>query len=244
MAPLYESPRFESGEGALAAALDLPLSNPPGTTVEYSCIGFIVLGRIMEQLTGSSLAELFRSIVAKPLQLQDTTYGVEEGKLSRTAYTEWDPVEKRFLRGVVHDENARALRGISGNAGLFSCAAEIGRFCQMLLSRGVWQGRHILHPNTIDLLAQDFTGSAEEPRTLGWLLPSPARCSGGKLVSRHSIGHTGFTGTSIWVDFTRGLFAVLLTNRVHPVRTNQAILLLRPRFYNAVWKAYDEQQGA
>ena len=84
MAPLYESPRFESGEGALAAALDLPLSNPPGTTVEYSCIGFIVLGRIMEQLTGSSLAELFRSIVAKPLQLQDTTYGVEEGKLSRT----------------------------------------------------------------------------------------------------------------------------------------------------------------
>ncbi|KLU40773.1 MAG: hypothetical protein AA931_04375 [Peptococcaceae bacterium 1109] len=243
-APLYESPHFHSGEGALAAALALPLSYQPGTAVEYSCIGFITLGRIIEQIAGKTLDRLFEEFVAQPLELEDTSYGVPPSKLARTAYTEWDPVEKRFIRGVVHDENARSLKGISGNAGLFSTGAELGKFCQMLLGRGSWDGQHVLRPETVDLLARDFTGSEEEPRTLGWLLPSPRRCSGGKLVSKHAIGHTGFTGTSIWIDFTRNLFAVLLTNRVHPVRANLAILRLRPRFYNAVWQAYDEKTGA
>src|SRR5690606_11284249 len=124
------------GKGALAAALELPLNNKPGTAVEYSCIGFIVLGRILEQVGGSSLSELFHKFVAQPLEMQDTSYGVPKEKLARTAYTEWDPVGKRFLRGVVHDENARALQGVSGNAGLFSTAVEIGKFCQMILRRG------------------------------------------------------------------------------------------------------------
>lgn len=239
-APLYESPLFGTEEGVLRAALSLPLHNAPGTAVEYSCIGFIILGKILERVAGIPLDALFRRLVAEPLELEDTTYRVPRCKLHRTAYTEWDPLGKRFLRGVVHDENARALDGISGNAGLFSTASELGRFCQMLLCGGAYRGKQVLRPETVALLQTDYTGSKEEPRTLGWLLPSPRRCSGGKLLSAHAIGHTGFTGTSIWIDFDRGLFAVLLTNRVHPVRANLAILRLRPRFYNAVWQAYDE----
>lgn len=241
-APLYESPLFNAGQGVMQAALALPLNNQPGQIVEYSCIGYIILGKIIEQISGSPLDRLFTEEIARPLEMYDTGYNLNPTQLKRTAYTEWDPVKKTFLRGIVHDENARALQGISGNAGLFSSAADLGRFCQMLLNGGKWNDQTILREESVALLNQDFTHSETEPRTLGWLLRSNTRCSGGKSISPQAIGHTGYTGTSIWIDFSRGLFAVLLTNRVHPVRTNLAILRLRPRFYDAVWEAYDKNQ--
>lgn len=238
-APLYADPKFVHSEGALKTALAVPLEYEPGSRVVYSCIGFIVLGCLIERITGEPLDQLFQQYIGQPLGLDDTTYRLSAAQSERTAFTEWDPVERRFLQGVVHDENARALGGISGNAGLFSTAADLGVFCRMILSGGQTHGETFLSEESLSLLQKNFSGSNEEPRSIGWVLPSPRRCSAGKHVSRRAIGHTGFTGTSLWIDFERGLYAILLTNRGHPVRTNQAILHLRPRFYNAVWQAYD-----
>ena len=238
-APLYEEPRFVPGEAALKTALNVPLSHDPGRRVDYSCIGFILLGCLIEPITTQFFEQLFRQYIGEPLELKDTAYKLNAMQRERTAYTEWDPLEKRFLQGIVHDENARALKGVSGNAGLFSTAADLGTFCQMILNGGTLKGKAIVSSESLSLLSRNFSGSEQEPRTLGWALASPRRCSGGKYVSQRAIGHTGFTGTSLWIDLERGLYAILLTNRVHPVRTNQAILRLRPRFYSAVWQAYD-----
>jgi CubicO group peptidase (beta-lactamase class C family) len=235
--PLYQDTRFRSKDTALETVLKVPLSYPTDTAVEYSCVGFITLALILEQLTGTTLDVLFQKLVAEPLKLKDTSYGVPRSKLDRAAYTEWDPEEKVFLRGVVHDENARGLGGVSGNAGLFSTAKDLGIFCTMLLQAGSYGGRQILKPNTVALLRNNYSPDPSQPRTLGWLLPSPEACSGSELISSHSIGHTGFTGTSIWIDFAKGFYGVLLTNRVHPSRVNTALIQFRPKFYRAICQA-------
>lgn len=232
--PLYQDAQFRNKKTALETVLNVPLSYPTGTAVEYSCVGFITLALVLEQLTGTTLDVLFQQLVAEPLKLKDTSYGVPAHKLERVAYTEWDPDGKLFLRGVVHDENARGLGGVSGNAGLFSTASDLSIFCEMLLRDGAYQGRRILKPATIGLLRNNYTPDPTQPRTLGWLLPSPEACSGSELISPQSIGHTGFTGTSIWIDFTRRFYGILLTNRVHPSRANTALIQLRPKFYRAI----------
>lgn len=237
--PLYQDPEFKQKETALQTVLNVPMSYPIGTKVEYSCIGFITLGFILERLTNKTLDQLFKEIIADPLGLTDTGYNPPLEKLDRIAFTEWDPETKSFLRGDVHDENARALGGVSGNAGLFGTAADLGVFGQMLLQEGSFEGRHILKPATIDLFRNNYTGDTTEPRTLGWLLPSPEACSGSSFISAHSIGHTGFTGTSLWIDFEREFYGVLLNNRVHPTRLNTAHVGLRPRFYGAICQAID-----
>ncbi|HHY10135.1 MAG TPA: beta-lactamase family protein [Firmicutes bacterium] len=237
--PLYKDPRFKEKETAWAALFEIPLSYKTGTAVEYSCVGFIILGLIMEQLASSSLAALFEKFVAEPLALKDTCYNPPQEARANIAYTEWDWAEKEFLQGTVHDENARALGGISGNAGLFGTALDLGRFCEMLLQKGSFKDKKILQESTINLLFNNYSPAKNQPRTLGWLLPSPKACSAGELISPRSVGHTGFTGTSIWLDFRRRFYGILLTNRVHPSRQNQAIIALRPKFYQAICQAID-----
>ena len=237
--PLYQDARFRNKETALETVLKVPLSYATGSAVEYSCVGFITLGLVLEKLTGLPLDELFHEYVAEPLNLQNTSYGVPFEKLNRTAYTEWDPDGKVFLRGMVHDENARGLGGVSGNAGLFSTASDLGVFCEMLLQEGSYRGIQVLQPTTLALLQNNYTPDPSEPRTLGWLLPSPQGCSGSELISPHSVGHTGFTGTSIWIDFSRRFYGILLTNRVHPSRVNTALIQLRPKFYRAICQAIE-----
>lgn len=237
---LYEDERFKNKETAHIPIFELPLSYQTGTAVEYSCLGFIILGFILEKVANKTLAELFSKLVAQPLQLKDTEYNPPEEKVERIAFTEWDPIGKEFLQGKVHDENARSLGGISGNAGLFGTAEDLSRFCQMLLQDGSYGNLQLLQPSTIQLLQKNYTPDPKEPRTLGWLLPSPEACSGSKFISRRSIGHTGFTGTSIWLDFERKFYGVLLTNRVHPTRENTIHLQMRPRFYGAICQTIDQ----
>lgn len=231
-------PRFGQRETALEAVFDRPLRSPIGTSVFYACTGFIALALILEKITGTRLDKLFQELVALPLKFKDTGYNPPAEKRNRTACTEWDEKNQSFLRGVVHDERARALDGVSGNAGLFGTAVELAVFCQMLLDEGSYKGKQILQPNTVKLLHNNYSPDPKQPRTLGWVLPGHD-CFGGPLLSPKSIGHTGFTGTSLWIDFSRGFYAILLTNRVHPTRHNDAIFPLRPRFYQAVCEAID-----
>lgn len=237
--PFYQDPRFREKEAALARLWEVPLSYKTGTKVVYSCVGFIALGLILEQLATTSLDVLFKKMIAQPLGLKDTSYNPPLSTWERIAYTEWDPQRKEFLRGIVHDENARSLKGISGNAGLFGNALDLAHFCEMLLQKGTYNNRQILKETTVNLLFDNYTSDPNQPRTLGWLLPSPKACSASQLISPSSLGHTGFTGTSIWIDFERRFYGILLTNRVHPTRKNQAIIQLRPRFYRAICQAID-----
>ncbi len=141
----------------------------------------------------------------------------------------------RLVQGEVHDENAYAIGGVSGHAGVFSTSPDLAAFCQMLLNGGVYAHNRVLRRATI----AEFTVPqplAQNTRTLGWVVPTEGSSSG-HYFSSHSYGHTGFTGTTIWIDPDRQLFVVLLTNRVNPTRDNHKIAEVRPAVHDAVMKA-------
>ena len=230
-APLYLNAKHP--RDAITQIVASPLEYEPGSQVVYSCLGFILLGHLIQSVTGMQFDELIVQRVLNPLKMQDTFYNPPETVQSRVAYTEWCPRSKQFLRGKVHDENAQSLRGVSGNAGLFSTAQDLGKFSKMILDGGKANGHVLLSATTLALLETCYTEGLNERRTLGWMLHSKDS-SGGNFLSKSAIGHTGFTGTSLWIDRERKLFVVLLTNRVHPTRTNEAIFQLRPAFHNSV----------
>lgn len=210
-----------------------PLNYEPGTQVVYSCVGYILLGHIIETLTNTRLDDLVNKRLLTVLGMKDTYYNPPAEIHPRVAYTEWCPRSRRFLRGIVHDENAQALQGVSGNAGLFSTAGDLAKFARMMLNDGRGPGGTVFSEATPGLLKRSYTEGLNERRTLGWMLHSKDS-SGGNLLSESAIGHTGFTGTSLWIDRDKELFVVLLTNRVHPVRANESIFQLRPAFHDAV----------
>jgi CubicO group peptidase (beta-lactamase class C family) len=200
-----------------------PLEAAPGTRTVYSDLGAILLTEVVEGITGERLDHLLERRVLRPLGMRETTYNPPAQLRPRIAPTENDPWRGRVLRGEVHDENAAAMGGVSGHAGLFSTATDLVKFAQMML-RG---GEALVRPGTVALFtrAQNLTFSS---RALGWDTPSTGS-SAGTLLSSHAFGHTGFTGTSIWIDPEQDLFVILLTNRVHPTRANELIREVRPR---------------
>jgi beta-N-acetylhexosaminidase len=213
-----------------------PLEYEPGTKEVYSDLGIILMGEIVERLTGRTLDDLAKAYLFLPLGMKDTTFRPAKNLWPRIAPTEFDRnLRNRLVQGEVHDENAFTMGGVSGHAGLFSTAPDLAAFCQMLLNGGVYGHHRILKRATI----AQFT--APQPlsngsRTLGWVVPTEGSSSG-HYFSAHSFGHTGFTGTSIWIDPDRQLFVVLLTNRVNPTRENQKIAQVRPALHDAVMQA-------
>jgi CubicO group peptidase (beta-lactamase class C family) len=220
-----------------------PLVYAPGDSSIYSDWGFILTGFIVERITGQRLDEFLERRVWQPLGMRDTgfnplllvglpdditcTSAYREGHslLSRIAVTEVDTVfRNRHVHGIVHDENACALGGIAGHAGLFSSARDLAVFAHTMLSGGAYNGRQILEPRTI----ARWTAPQNEhsSRALGWDTPAPGSSAGTRFSPR-AFGHTGFTGTSIWMDPERGLFVILLTNRVNPTRNNSLHIPLR-----------------
>ena len=168
--------------------------------------------------------------------MQNTMYRPPKKLWPQIAPTEIDNnLRHRLVQGEVHDENAFAIGGVSGHAGLFSTAPDLAAFCQMLLNGGVYAHQRILRRATIAQFTtpQQLSGGT---RTLGWAVPTEGGSSG-HYFSAHSFGHTGFTGTSIWIDPDRQLFVVLLTNRVHPTRENTKIQKARPALHDAVIQA-------
>jgi CubicO group peptidase (beta-lactamase class C family) len=200
-----------------------PLEAPPGTRTAYSDLGAILLTEVVEQLMGHRLDTLLENRVFRPLGMRDTRFLPPADLRPRIAPTENDPWRDRVLRGEVHDENAAAMGGVSGHAGLFSTADDLVKFAQMLL-RG---GEGLVRPETIALFTR-AQNPAFSSRALGWDTPSEGSSSGSRL-SRSAFGHTGFTGTSMWIDPAQDLFVILLTNRVHPSRANELIREVRPR---------------
>lgn len=216
-----------------------PLKSRPGTTVEYSCLGYILLGEILERISGKGLDALAREMIFDPLGMSESSYNPSPELALRAAATEQDRDSGVYLQGIVHDENARGLGGVSGNAGLFTTAGDLSIFCRMLLNMGRHSNERFLSEASVRLSTSDHTSELGETRGLGWVIKGRDRySSAGDLFSETSFGHTGFTGTSIWIDPKADLFVILLTNAVHPTRENKGhIIRLRPLFHNAVASA-------
>lgn len=216
---------------AVDALLTYPLQYAPGGEPVYSCMGYILLGKILERIGGAPLDQLAERYVFQPLGLAHTGYH-PHGDI---APTERDATTGELLRGVVHDENARFLGGISGNAGIFSDIHDMTRFTQMLALGGGWPGTPpFLQPETLaDALLNRTPHSHGEYRALGFQLIGSSGCFLGDQMSRRAYGHTGFTGTSFAVDPETKLWVVLLTNRVCPTRDDLRLVHLRPLLHNA-----------
>ncbi len=233
--PLYKE--ATSPTNALELVYATPLDTLPGVRMVYSDLGAILLGRIVERVSGEPLDRYLAEHVFTPLGMSSTMFRPPASLLPRIAPTERDPWRGRLVRGEVHDENAYFMGGVSGHAGLFSTAHDLTRFAQMLLGHGRLDGVRIVQAATIDTFTrvQDSTLSN---RALGWEVPNGTNSAGHKL-SRHAFGHTGFTGTSIWIDPERDLFVLLLTNRVDPTRANTRIAEVRVALADAVVAAID-----
>jgi len=213
-----------------------PLEYEPGTKVVYSDLGIILMAEIIQRLTGKPLDQLAKEYIFDPLGMQNSLYNPPKKLWPEIAPTEFDSqLRHRLVQGEVHDENAYVIGGVSGHAGVFSTAPDLAVFCQMLLNGGVYAHQRILKRATI----AEFTVPqplARNTRTLGWVAPTE-NSSSGHYFSPHSYGHTGFTGTTIWIDPDRQLFVVLLTNRVHPTRENHKIAEVRPAVHDAIIKS-------
>jgi beta-glucosidase-like glycosyl hydrolase/CubicO group peptidase (beta-lactamase class C family) len=232
--PYYETSK--SQRETLAHVLAEPLINEPGSKVEYSDPGFILLGEIIERGTGRPLNELAQQRILAPLGMHDTLWNPPHPLHKRIAPSGDDsPIQRGPLWGEAHDDNAWAMGGVAGHAGLFSTAGDLAVFCQMMLNGGIYAHRRLLCRSTIE----QFTAPqplAHNTRALGWVVPTEPSASG-KYFSPRSFGHSGYTGTSIWCDPEKEVFVVLLTNRTHPTRTNEKVQKVRPAIHDAVMEA-------
>ena len=207
------------------------LVSAPGSTFLYSDTGFILLGELVRRVSGEPLDTFARKQFFAPLGMRDTAFAPPAAWRKRIAPTE--AVNNLGpLRGVVHDGNARLLNGVAGHAGMFSTAADLSRFCRMLLAGGQLDGRRYLKATTVRaMFAPHVLG--ESTRGLGWDIASPYARTLGAYFPIGSVGHTGFTGTAIWMDPPTRVYMILLTNRVHPYGKGE-VAELRRRISSAV----------
>lgn len=224
-----------SPEDARRIALATRADTTPGARTLYSDLDFIFLGLIVERLSGQPLDRYLATRVFAPLGMRDTRYRPPAEWRARTAPTEIDPWRGRHLRGEVHDENAASLGGVSGHAGLFSTAADLARFAQGYLRWGrAADGRVVFDSATVVRFVTPQSMPAPR-RALGWEIPTGGNSAGRCLLpTEGAFGHTGFTGTSIWIAPGRDRFVVLLTNRVNPTRENRRIGAVRVALADAV----------
>jgi CubicO group peptidase (beta-lactamase class C family) len=207
-----------------------PLEAAPGARMAYSDLGAMLLTETVERVSGQRLDRFLQARLFRPLGMRQTRFRPPKSWLQRIAPTEVDTTWRhRLVRGEVHDENAASMGGVSGHAGLFSTAPDLVRFAQMLLRGGVTAGTGAQGHRGTELVQAETLAEftrVQQPgfssRALGWDTPSENSSAGTRLSAR-AFGHTGFTGTSIWIDPERDLFIILLTNRVYPTRENNLI---------------------
>jgi CubicO group peptidase (beta-lactamase class C family) len=224
-----------SPDSTLRLFFATPLDTTPGARMVYSDIGAILLGQIVERVSGEPIDAYLTRHVFAPLGMRDTRYRSDSSLLARIAPTEKDPWRGRHLRGEVHDENAAALGGVSAHAGLFSTAHDLERLARVYLNGGALDGARLARPATIQQFTtvQDSTFSS---RALGWDTPGE-NSSAGHFMKRPAFGHTGFTGTSFWVAPQHDLYVILLTNRVNPTREHTRIGPVRVAVADAAMRA-------
>ena len=239
---------FLGSHGAKEYVYDLihreKLECAPGKTAVYSDLGFMLLGNAIEAMTSVSLDRFCQERIFKPLGMRSTSF--VDLSLIRTrrlvpvtemiAPTENCPWRKKILCGEVHDDNAYAMGGVTGHSGIFSSARDLNILVSKL--RDCYQGRDSFLPEA--LVREAFTRDRTIPystRTLGWDTPAPRDSQAGNRFSKTTVGHLGFTGTSIWLDLERNVHVILLSNRVHPRRDNDKIKDFRPILHDVVMEA-------
>jgi CubicO group peptidase (beta-lactamase class C family) len=236
--PAYEKLFLKSHtrDELLQAAFATPLASDPSTRTEYSDIGFIILGTVLERLADEPLDRFCQREIFSALGMTNTTFNPPLKIRAEIPPTADDQTFRhRVIQGEVQDENASVLGGVAPHAGLFAPAVDLARFAQCMLDGG----RPILRPETVALFTRRECEPAGTSRTLGWDTPSTPSQSG-KYFSEKSFGHLGYTGTSLWIDPQRQLSITLLTNRTWPDCSNQAIKQVRPRFHDAVVEALEK----
>lgn len=215
--------------------LTRPLISKVGENVHYSCIGFILLGIILEKLTRNSLADLTKIYVIEPLNMTSTTFSpLSCAQLDDIVPTETDHKTNMRLHGIVHDENARFLK-IAGNAGLFSTRCDMIKFLRALITNKNAQGKTYLSKDLYDLMLTNHTSGKNEGRGLGVRIYQSDDFPGGDKLSIGSYGHTGFTGTSFFIDKTSNIFVVLLANRVYYQRSDNSFFTMRRQIHNTIF---------
>jgi CubicO group peptidase (beta-lactamase class C family) len=239
---------FVGSRAAKSYILEQIHREPPfseaGTQAVYSDLGFMVLGEIIETISGSNLDVFCRDRIFQPLGLYSTgfvdltqrsTWQIKTNE-TKIAPTELCPWRKKILCGEVHDDNAFAVGGVAGHAGLFSCARDIHAIVAQL--DRCLRGSNSFLPQT--LVQEFFTKDdalSNSTYALGWDTPTPERSSSGMRFSRKSVGHLGFTGTSLWWDLEKNCHVILLSNRVHPTRNNEKIKQFRPSIHDLIMQA-------
>lgn len=240
----------EGRRSMLLSCYNEPIINTPGKKTVYSDIGYIILGEIIEQAGSDTLDNLFKKYISKPLGLNDTFFVKIRLKTENKkqpplhfcrspsfAPTEDCPWRGRIISGEVDDQNAYAMGGVAGHAGLFSTAKDIHKFINEFLKS--YRGKsHFLPTDELRLLI-DFSKKKKNCSEIylgGWNLPSTSNSSSGHHFSNMSIGHLGYTGCSMWIDIEKDFCVILLTNRVHPTSTNQKIKSFRPKLHDLVYK--------
>lgn len=219
---------------AARVILQTPLISPPGQDVHYCCAGYILLGQLLECLYDTDLATLCLREIFTPLRMAHTGFNPQSGNIAATEMED----DGRCLQGVVHDENARFLGGVSGNAGLFGTMDDLALYLQMLSKEGkLPDGSPYLSKAAVTAALQSRTPGMRQQRSLLFCLPKYEDGYTGDLFPHETVGHTGFTGTSITLDPTTGLYVVFLTNRICPSRESQGIYRIRRLLHNAVYAA-------
>lgn len=210
------SQRPDGAGSAIQIACQEKVTNAPGTFFRYSDINFILLGEIVQRVSGRPLENFVADEIYRPLQMNDTRFLPWKTARSRVAPTERDGTNA-VLRAVVHDPTARRMGGVAGHAGLFTTATNLARFARMMLNQGELDGVRVFRPETISLMTTvQSPAGVSAKRGLGWDIDSAYSRPRGDVFPLGSYGHTGFTGTSLWIDPHSKTFCILLTNRVHP----------------------------
>lgn len=213
------------------------LHYPTGSKVIYSDFGLILLKKIVEIITEEKFEDFVQDEIFKPLGMSETTYQPSFPN-ERYAATEFSEALGTYKLGIVHDGNTEVMGGVSGHAGLFSTVSDLKKFVTMFEQDGLLEEKRILSKHAIQLSKKNFTTSLNAARGLGWQMKGQSFASCGDYFSDASYGHTGFSGTSLWMDPKADLNVILLTNRVHYGREPH-ILLLRPRVHNVIRQEMD-----
>ena len=215
---------WQGKDGALKAACAEPLPVKPGTAYRYSDVNFILLGFLVERVSGSTLDAFCAKEIFQPLNMKDTAYrSLEPGDVSRVAPT--TAVDGEPLRGIVHDPTARRMGGVAGHAGVFTTAADLGRFTRMMLNGGELDGVRVFKPGTVKAMTSVQTPPGLPRRGFGWDIDSPYAGPRGEVFPIGSFGHTGWSGTRLWLDPFSKTATILLSNRNHPDEEGNVIPL-------------------
>ncbi len=227
-----------------------PLLSQPGVECQYSDLGFIFLGNIIEQTAGIPMERIYRQWILGPagLRCEDIDFRPLDqhgpGLNMNIAATENCPWRKRIIQGEVHDEHCWLMGGVAGHAGLFGTLRGVAGLCELLMN--IWKKRKKLIKLDQNLLRMflEYKQEGLSSRALGFDRPTPGASSSGKYFSSSSVGHLGFSGVSFWMDPEQDIIIVLLTNRIHPTRANEKIRLYRPWFHDQIMLAYKNEAGS